>query len=169
MKSLKSYFIILSGLGMIFLGACNGSDQVAKPDTSPAGEKPAQSATPSAPAKTEISATESHSPTEWPPKGGQTVEAGKYHLQFIPEKEEKGTHLDYYFLTDNDHKPILDAKVTGQIQLPDGTQKTLDFKYDTEGKHYTVFLPSQASGQYQVKMTSELKGEKIDGRFTFNQ
>lgn len=153
-------------MGLLFLGACSSSsgDQAAKPDTSPATEKPAQSTISFAPAK-----TESHSQAEWPPKGNQTVETGKYHLQFIPKKEENGAHLDYYLLTDDNHQPILNAKVTGQIQLTDGTQKTLDFKYDSEGKHYTVFLPSKASGQYQVKMTSELKGEKVDGRFTFNQ
>ena len=74
---------------------------------------------------------------------------GKYQLQFVPEKAEKGTDLDFYFLKDNDkHEPIPNAKVTGQVQLPDGTQKNLEFTYDSEGRHYTVLLPVKAAAQY---------------------
>lgn len=164
MKLLKSSLIVLSSVGLILLGACNNSNQSANPDTSPAGTKATESATPSGSAK-----TESSSQAEWPPKGGQVVESGKYHLQFAPEKEDKGTHLDFYLLKGDNHEPIPNAKVTAQIQTPDGTQKPLDFTYDAAGKHYTVLLPGKAAGQYQVKMIADINGEKVNGRFTFNQ
>ena len=165
MQLLKSGFVVLGSVGLIFLGACSNGNQAANPDASSSTAKPSESASPAQSAKTESSAQ-----GEWPPKGGQTVESGKYHLQFVPEKEDKGTHLDFYFLKDNDkHEPIPNAKVTGQVQLPDGTQKTLNFTYDSGGKHYTVLLPVTATGQYQVKMTSDFNGEKVNGRFTFNQ
>jgi len=69
----------------------------------------------------------------------------------------------------DNHEAIPNAKVTAQIQLPDGTQKTLDMKYDAEGKHYTVLLPGTAPGQYQVKMSADVNAEKVNGRFSFNK
>jgi hypothetical protein len=30
-------------------------------------------------------------------------------------------------------------------------------------------LPEKAAGQYQVKITSDIDGQKVDGRFSFNQ
>ncbi len=164
MKSLKSGLVILGSVGLIFLGACSNSDQAAKPDSSPKGAEPTESASPSGAAKTSPS---SHG--DAPQKGGQVVETGKYHLEFVPEKEDKGVHLDFYVLNDANHQAIPNAKVTGQIQLPNGTEKSLNFTYDADGKHYTVFFPEKTPGQYQVKMTADVNGDKANGRFNFNQ
>jgi hypothetical protein len=30
-------------------------------------------------------------------------------------------------------------------------------------------LPGNAAGQYQVKISSDINGEKVDGRFSFSQ
>lgn len=163
MKYLKSLLIVLGSVSLLFLGACGNSNQSANSDASPTGATPAESTTPGAAAKTEASGHGA------PQKGGQVVESGKYHLEFVPEKEANGIHLDFYVQKGDNHESVPDAKVTAQIQLPDGTQKTLSLTYDAEGKHYTAMLPGKATGQYQVKMLSEIKGEKVDGRFSFNQ
>ncbi len=159
MKFSKLLLICLSSVGIIVLSSCSQGDQAANTEAS--GKPTTQ---PSSEAKTESSAQ-----AEFPPKGGQVVESGKYHLQFIPEKEDKGTHLDFYLLDDKNHQPILNAKVTAQIQTPDGTQKNLNLTYDSSGKHYTALLPEQVSGQYQVKIVSDISGEQVNGRFNFNR
>ena len=102
-------------------------------------------------------------------KGGQVVESGAYHLELVTEKEDKGTHLDFYLQRGDNHAAIPNAKVTAQIQMPDGTQKTLPFKYDTKDQHYTALLAGNKTGQYQLKMTADIKGEKVNGRFSFKQ
>ncbi len=164
MKSLKSLLICLSSVGLIFLGSCSNGNQAANSDASPAGQNPRSSASPAGEAKTSSSGQ-----AEWPPKGGQVVESGKYHLQFVPEKENNGTHLDFYLLKDDNHEPIPNAKVTAQVQMPNGTQKKLNLTYDSAGKHYTALLPENASGQYQVKIISDVNGDNFNGRFNFNK
>ncbi len=101
--------------------------------------------------------------------GGQVVESGPYHLEFVSEPEAEGTHLDFYLQQGDTHEAIPNAKVTAQIQLPDGQQKSLPLTYDSEGKHYTAMLTEKAPGEYLVAMTSDINGEKVNGRFTFSQ
>ena len=156
MKSIKSSLIILGTIGLLFLGACSNSNQTAKTENSPATST--SSASP-------IAKTGKHGESH----GGQVVETGAYHLEFVPEKEKSGTHMDFYLLKGDNHEAIPNAKVTAQVQLPDGTQKSFNLKYDTEGKHYTALLPVNATGQYQVKVTSDVDGKKLDGRFNFNK
>ncbi len=104
-------------------------------------------------------------------KGGQVVETGKYHLEFLPEKEANKTHLDFYVLKGDNHETVSNAKVTADIQLPDGKLKTIPLSYDAEGKHYVAALSEKLAGQYQVKMTadnctaSESKINNISYRF----
>jgi hypothetical protein len=159
MKSLKSNLIILGSVGLLFLGACNKGDQASDTNSSPASppvaSKPASSAPAAAPGK----AT----------KGGQVVQSGAYHLEFVPAKEATGTQLDLYLQKGDKKEPVPNAKVTAQVQLPNGKQQTLALKYDAEGKHYAVMFPRKEPGQYPVKMTANINGEKVDGRFTFNQ
>jgi len=102
-------------------------------------------------------------------QGGQVVESGIYHLEFLPLIEADSIHLDFFLQKGDNHEAIPDAKVTAQVQLPDGTQKTLDLKYDADGKHYGVHLPSKAVGEYKLAILSDIKGEKINGRFNFKK
>lgn len=164
MKSLKSSLIIIASVGLIFLGACGNSKSADSGSGSPIASSSETATKTETPTKVESSGKAGS-----PQKGGQVVESGPYHLEFVPEKEANGTHLDFYVQKGDNHEAIPDAKVTAQIQLPDGTQKNLDLKYDASGKHYTALLPGKATGQYQVKMISEIKGEKVDGRFNFSQ
>lgn len=155
MKALKFFLIGVSGLGLLFLGACSSDSQTASnPPSSASAEKPI--------AQSPKSGSEAS-------KGGQVVESGPYHLEFVPEKENSGTHLDFYLQKGDTHSAIPDVKVTAQVQLPDGTQKSLDLKYDPDGKHYTVMFPGSAPGEYKVAILSNVNGEKVNGRFSFKQ
>jgi hypothetical protein len=165
MKFVKSLLIVLGSASLILLGACGSSNQASNPENSPTGEKPAESAAQSG---SEAKKEPSNQPNV-PQKGGQVVESGPYHLEFVPEKEDKGTHLDFYLQKGDNHEAIPNANVTAQVQLPDGTQNTLNLAYDAAGKHYAALLPGKTPGQYQVKITADIKGEKVNGRFNFNQ
>ncbi|TAE09895.1 MAG: hypothetical protein EAZ94_20425 [Oscillatoriales cyanobacterium] len=161
MKTIKSSLIILGSIGLLFLGACGKGDEASDtkitPTPPPAASKPASSAPAAAPAGAKGA------------KGGQVVNAGAYHLEFVPVKEATGTHLDLYLQKGDKKEPVPDAKVSAQVQLPSGKQQTLAFKYDPEGKHYAVVFPGKDPGQYPVKVNADIKGEKVDGRFTFTQ
>ncbi|MEG4168080.1 MULTISPECIES: hypothetical protein [unclassified Microcoleus] len=159
MKSLKSNLIVLGSVGLLFLGACSKGDQASdtnsSPPSPPVASQPASSAPATAPAK----AT----------NGGQVVQSGAYYLEFVPEKEATGTHLDVFVQKGEKKEPVPNAKVTAQVQLPNGKQQTLALKYDAEGKHYAVVFPGKDAGTYPVKVTADMNGDKVDGRFTFNQ
>ena len=42
-------------------------------------------------------------------------------------------------------------------------------KYAVADKHYTDIMPGKAAGQYQVKVTAEVKGKPVAGRFSFSR
>lgn len=104
-------------------------------------------------------------------QGGQVIESGSYHLELVVAKESTGTHLDLFVQRGDNHQAISNAKVKvkAQIQMPDGTQKSLPFKYDASGKHYTAILPGTAKGTYKVIVLTEIDGKKANGRFSFNR
>lgn len=165
----KLSLVLLGSLGLFFLGACGSGNQPSNSTNSPANSTSTPASEPdSSNSKTSTTETIQY---DHPSKsqGGQVVESGAYHLELVTEPEENGTHLDLYLQRGDNHETIPNAQVTAQIQSPDGTQKSLDFKYDAEGKHYTVLLPEKNTGQYQVKVTSDINGEKADGRFSFNR
>lgn len=165
MKLLKSGLIVISSVGLIFLGACGNSNQAKNPDSSPISAPPAESAS----STDNAAKTESSNQPGVAQKGGQVIESGPYHLEFVPEKEANGTHLDFYLQKGDNHEAIPNAKVTAQVQLPDGTQKTLPLTYDAQGKHYAALLPTTTAGEYKVAILSDINGEKVNGRFTFNK
>ncbi|MBD1871359.1 hypothetical protein H6F95_29485 [Cyanobacteria bacterium FACHB-471] len=166
MKLNKSLAIALISLGLV-LGACaSGGEQTttsespaASPETSPAAESSSPTTTAQADTAHDTSASQ----------GGQVVEAGPYHLELVTLKESSGVHLDFYLQKGDTHEAILDATVTGQVQLPDGTQKTVEFEYDAAGQHYVATLPDTAPGEYNVAVLTDINGEKVNGRFNFNQ
>ncbi len=162
MKVKKSVAVTIASLGLLLLGACSSGNQAASNAPSAA---PSAAASPSTASTTPAQAEKPGGAT----KGGQVVESGAYHLEFVPEKEAKGTHLDFYLQKGDNHEAVPNAKVMAQVQMPDGTQKSLDLKYDAEGKHYTVLLPGTAAGNYQVAILSDIGGEKVNGRFNFTQ
>jgi hypothetical protein len=157
MQFIKLVLTATASAGLLFLGACSG------------GTTEATKEAPSPESSKVVSTSETSENHGKPQVGGQVVESGPYHMEFVPEKEAEGTHLDFYLQKGDTHAPIANAKVTAQIQLPDSTQKSLDLKYDAGGKHYTALFADKAAGEYKVAMLSEISGEKVNGRFSFKQ
>lgn len=164
MKSLKLSLIIFASTGLLFLGACSNSNQTTQSSSNsptPTSESAAKTET--------VAKSDGQTDHSRSSKGGQVVETGKYHLEFVSEKEEGKTHLDFYVLKGDNHETVANAKVTADIQLPDGKIKTVPLTYDAEGKHYAAALSEKLPGQYQVKITADINEEKANGRFNFNQ
>ena len=162
--NLKINLIVVGSMGLVFLGACSNNTQFTStnnPDASPL-----QTATQTSPASSKNAEKPAHPSKS---KGGQVIESGSYHLEFVSEPESNGTHMDFYLQKGDNHTAIPNAKVMAQVQSPDGTQNSLLLTYDAEGKHYTALLPGKASGEYNVAILSDVSGEKVNGRFTFNR
>lgn len=126
---------------------------IASPNTSPIAASP--NATP----------TGDHSQ---PKQGGQVVEDGDYHLEFVAAKEGKTTHLDLFLQSGDTHAAIAGAMVEAQVQKPDGTTAKVVLPYDAPGQHYATSIPTTESGEYLVKITAKIKGKTASGRFTFS-
>jgi hypothetical protein len=171
MKKINAILLSLSTASLVFLAACNNSSPTKSTSTPPAESVPttqtSPSPTPTTKTKTSIKkSTEDHSQ---PAAGGQVVEAGKYHLEFVPEAEADKFHLDFYLKSGDTHEPVADARVTGQVQLPSGEQKSVGFTYEPEDGHYTGVLTTAEAGAYQAVIQTDINGEKVNGRFAFNK
>lgn len=165
MKSLKTGLIVAGTAGLMLVAAYSNATQAtnaAIPNASVI--KIVAQINQDAPTK--IAATPGHSNSS---KGGQVVESGPYHLELVVGKETDKTHLDFYLQRGDNHQTIPNAKITGQVQMPDRTQKALTFTYDQKDQHYTALLPGKVVGQYQMKITADINGKKVDGRFTFTR
>ncbi|MBW4542358.1 MAG: hypothetical protein KME43_24965 [Myxacorys chilensis ATA2-1-KO14] len=163
MKTLKVLLLTASSVSLLFLSACSGGgNQASAPVISPAA-----SSSPAASPST-ASSSANHD-ADHKAGGGIVVESGAYHLELVPEKEGSETHLDLFLQKGDNHEAIPDAKVTAQVQLPDGSQNVVNMTYDAAGKHYTAMLPSAAAGEYKVAVQSDIGGEKVNARYTFKQ
>jgi hypothetical protein len=166
MKLLTSGILILASGGLLLLGSCSKAAKT----SDAASSNPAQTTAETAPAPTASKPMDGMEKSHMAPKkGGQVVESGKYHLELVPEKEGDSTHLDFYILQGEKHETVSNAKVTAEIQAPDGKQKTIPFSYDASGKHYAAALGEKAIGKYQVKIAATIGSEKVDGRFSFDR
>ncbi len=101
--------------------------------------------------------------------GGQVVEVQGYHLEFVPEKTDKGAHLDFYLQKGDNHSSVGNANVKAEVTMPDGKKQTLALKYDPKEKHYTALLETKATGDFKVVILSEIAGKKVNGRFSFKR
>lgn len=172
MKMMKTNkFLILVSSGILLLGACSSGNQATNSASPPAAApatttQPSIAASPTTNAATNAKTGEAHSHGG---QGGQVIESGPYHLELVTGKEATGTHIDFFLQKGDNHEPIPNAKVTAQVQLPDGSQRSLTLKYDTSGKHYYAVLPATAAGEYKVVVLSDIQGEKVNARYTFKQ
>lgn len=159
-KSFSS--IAISTLALLFVG-CNNSTPLAQ-NTTPEAPETMESVT------IEATPTDTHAHDHSAPtKGGQVVETGAYHLEFVALPEPGGTHLDFYLQSGDSHETIPGATVMAQIQFPNGEQEVLDLEYDEAGEHYAAFLPGEQPGEYRVTVLSDIQGEKVNGRFNFQR
>lgn len=168
MKALQKNLICIASVGLIFLAACGNETPAPNSSNtnSPAATVNSATSSKTTTVKTTTEAKTGHPQTS---QGGQVIESGPYHLELVPVREENGTHIDFFLQKGDSHEAIPNAKVTAQVQLPAGEQKTLNFDYDAAGKHYAVFLPEKAAGEYKVVVLSDINGEKVNGRFSFNR
>jgi hypothetical protein len=164
LTSRTSGIIILASTGLLLLGACSQGTKT-NDSASTTATPQSETTTPATMTKT-MAEGQSHMS---PKKGGQVVESGKYHLELVPQKEGSSTHLNFYLLQGDNHQIVPNAKVTADLQSPDGQQKTLTFSYNAKDKHYTTLVNEKAAGQYQVKIAATVGSEKIDGRFNFDR
>jgi hypothetical protein len=171
----RSVFVMLISVGLL-AGSCASSETTSsEPASSPAIEaSPSLEAPVTAPPDASVATTadagaDATTANSHGGQGGQVIESGEYHLELLPIKEADGIHLDFFLQTGDNHEAIADAKVTAQVQLPDGSQQTLDMDYDAAGEHYVAFLPSAVAGEYNVAVLSDINGEKVNGRFTFSE
>lgn len=155
MKRVTLFMMSIGSLGLLWLSACSSSQPTTT--SSPRTATPTEAIAP---------VPGSHPKTS---QGGQIIESGPYHLEFVPIKEPQGTHLDFYLQKGDDHTPIPDATVSAQIQRPDGTQKSLALKYDPDGQHYAAMFTDITPGDYKVVILTDINGEKVNGRFGFKQ
>ena len=163
MRLFQPILLSLSLASLVALAACSNSTPTTS--STPATTVAKSVETPKASSSPSMAKSETKSDN--PKKRGQVIESGIYHLELVPEPEENVIHLDFFLQKGENHEAVPDAKVTAQVQLPDGTQKNLDLKYDAPEKHYTVSLSGKAVGEYKVTILSDIKGDKVNGRFNF--
>ncbi len=96
---------------------------------------------------------------------GETVEVDGYNLELSSHKEGKVTHLDLSFKKGEKRESVTDAKVTAQIQLPDGSSKSLDLAYKPDKKVYAADITDFLAGSYKVAVLSDVSGKKVNARF----
>jgi hypothetical protein len=166
MKLLTSGIIAVTSAGLLMLGSCSKAAKTSDSTSPNSTTTPTETTTATKPMASDGKVEKSHMS---PKKGGQVVESGKYHLELVPEKEANNTHLDFYLLRGDNHQIVANAKVTADLQSPDGKQKTLPFNYDASGKHYAAVVSDKSTGQYQVKIMATIGSEKVDGRFNFDR
>ncbi len=166
---LKLSTVTIASLGLLFLGACSSGNQATKPTTNPAATPAAtQPSAMTAPTMSGAKAASKKAASHGG-QGGQVVESGPYHLELVTEKEAAATHIDFFLQKGDAHEAIPNAKVTAQVQLPNGSQKSVVMKYDAQDKHYTGILPETVAGEYKVAILSNISGEKVNGRFSFTR
>ena len=163
MRSLKFSIVVTGIISLLALGACNSGTPTSSSPAQIAAVSPASSPSPSA-MNSSAGKDGNHNV-----KGGQVIESGAYHLEFVAGKEEGSTHLDFFLFKGDNHEPVSGAKVTAQVQFPDGTQKSFDLAYDALEKHYHVKLDGKIAGEYKVVILTDIKGEKVNGRFSFER
>jgi hypothetical protein len=159
MTLIKSLLFVVSGASLVVLTACSGAEQ---PISS---ASPEAAMTPTAVASASSVAT----PDAKDQAGGIVVESGGYHLELKPEKEGTAVHLDLFLQKSDTHVSVPDAKIKADVQLPDGSKKTVAMVYDSAEKHYTAKLAEATAGEYKVAVQSDIGGEKINARFNFKE
>jgi hypothetical protein len=178
MKSFQTSLIAALSTSVFLLGACSGNNQgnnqAANSENTSNNSTTQTAATTEATVKEEKKHDDSdgHKHTKdgkhAEESGGQIVDLGKYHVEFKPEIQKDATHLDMAVHGEKDEE-ITDAKLIAQVQLPDGSNKTVNIPYNAGEKQYTTVLKEAAAGEYKIVLQTDIKGQKLNGRFGFKR
>lgn len=177
MEFIKVSLIALGSMSLISLGACS-SNPVVKTETTATSSNPVAKTETTTKAEDKHTEGDGHKDGEKHVEGshkdgkdghsGQVLQVGKYHIEFKPDPDKDAIHLDTVLHGDKDAQ-IIDAKLIAQVQLPDGTNKTLPVLYNAGEKQYTVTLPMAKAGDYKIVMQVDVKGDKFNSRFSFKK
>jgi hypothetical protein len=172
MKFSNISLIALISASLLFLGACSSDDKAAKTETittpTPVAKTETTTATKDGEKHTEGDGHDHSKKGGKDAHEGQVVQSGKYHIEFNSHLEKDSTHLDVK-LHGEQEKAINDAKLTAQVQLPGGSSQTLAVPYNAEEKQYVAKLPTTATGNYQIVLQADVKGDKFNSRFSFKR
>jgi hypothetical protein len=169
MKFFNMSLIVLGSASLLLLGACSSGDKAAKTESTTTSIPVAKTETTTATKdKEKHSEGDDRDHTKDDRKDSQVVQSGKYHVRFKSALEKDSTHLDIKLHGDRE-KEITDAKLTAQVQLPGGSNQVLAVPYSAEEKHYVAKLLTKATGDYQVALQADVKGEKFNSRFSFKR
>jgi hypothetical protein len=97
------------------------------------------------------------------------VEANGIYLEFESAPEGNQTHVGVIVQKGEKHEPVPTAKVSMQVQTPDGQTQTVPLQYEAKDKHFGGTLPVATKGQYQVKVLATVDGKEVSGRFSFDR
>jgi hypothetical protein len=169
MKFSNIRLIALGSASFLFLGACSSDDKAAKTESTAASTPVAKTETTTATKDREKhSEGDGHNHTKGDKKDSQLVQSRKYHVKFKTDLEKDSTHLDIKLHSEKG-KEITDAKFTAQVQLPGGRNQVLAVPYSAEEKYYVAKLLTKATGDYQVVLQADVKGEQFNSRFSFKR
>lgn len=164
MKSLMKLSVL--AIGIAIMTGCSSPST----STNPQAISASSSATPSAPQATK-SDSEKKSGDGHDHKEGanhtEAVKVGDYSMELESHKEGDELHFDFHLHKGKDE--VMGAKVTAQLQMPDGSQKSMEMPFDAKEKAYVAKLENSAAGEYKVAVLTDLKGEKMNARFTIKQ
>lgn len=171
MKFFNISLIVLGSASLLLLGACSNDDKAAKTKnmtTSTAAKAETTIATKDDKQHSEGDGHDHSKDGKNDGHDGQVVQSGKYHVEFNSHLEKNLTHLDIK-LHGEQEKEITNAKITAQVLLPGGTNQVLAVPYDIKEKKYIAKLLTTTTGDYQVVLQSDVKGENFNSRFSFKR
>lgn len=151
----KSSLIFFVTLGSLFIKACGTSEPTTNTSTAPE-------------TATEIDDDHDHSHHDPSHDNAQVIISGIYHLELLAKHKDNGIDLNFHLENEESHETIPNAKVKAQIKLPNGDEKTLDLQYKAESEQYVAFLPEPAKGKYEVTVLTNINGEQVNARFSFD-
>ncbi len=96
----------------------------------------------------------------------QTVEIEGYHIELDSHKKDKVTHLDIAVQKGEKHEPVVNAQVKAQLNMPDGSSKTIELPYNAPEKTYGADISDLPSGDYKLVAQLEIEGKKSNARFS---
>lgn len=167
MKSLVKLSVLVIGIGVV--AGCSSPSTSTNPQVSASASS---SVTPSTAQAVKLDSEKKSGDSRNHNEGDvhghtEAVKVGDYSMELMSQKE--GSEVRFSFYLNKGKDEVADAKVTAQFQMPDGSQKSLEMPFGAKEKAYVARLTSSVAGEYKVAVLTDLKGEKMNTRFTIKQ